>query len=201
MTGIVMHESRCEITAIPAASSVLLPKPAGITIVFKPSGIAREHRAQIYIVWSNFMNEKTTIKIIGITISLIIEIAYILILVKVFFRDIEETTIPVSIIAKGDMQSPDTFTIDFIKSGSGILNIPIIIPMSIPTNIGFAKDLRLCLKLWFLPESDIRSLGTPQIYINVHKGSVNIRYSKKISGNRLLTTALPMKPKFANARP
>ena len=45
INGMVMHESKCEITAIPAASEESLPKALGITIVLSPKGIAREQRA------------------------------------------------------------------------------------------------------------------------------------------------------------
>ncbi len=45
--GIVTTESRCEITAIPAATVVSFPCALGITMVLIPSGIASEHTAQM----------------------------------------------------------------------------------------------------------------------------------------------------------
>ena len=72
--GIVIAARRWEITAIPAATEVSFPSALGITIVFSPSGIAREHRAQIYVVSESSKNDAITIKITGIIISLIIDI-------------------------------------------------------------------------------------------------------------------------------
>ena len=68
-----MQDRRCEITAIPAASVVSLPSPLGITMVFKPSGIASEQTAHIYTVSSSFKNIAMPMKISGITTSLNIE--------------------------------------------------------------------------------------------------------------------------------
>ena len=45
--GIVMQESKWEITAIPAATVVSLPSALGMTMVLSPRGIAREQSAQI----------------------------------------------------------------------------------------------------------------------------------------------------------
>ena len=47
ISGIVIQESKWEITAIPAATVVSLPNALGITIVLSPRGIAREQSAQI----------------------------------------------------------------------------------------------------------------------------------------------------------
>ena len=45
--GIVMPESKCEITVIPAAMVVSLPSALGMTMVLSPRGIAREQSAHI----------------------------------------------------------------------------------------------------------------------------------------------------------
>ena len=47
INGIVMHESKCEISVIPAAIETSFPNPLGITIVLRPRGIASVQRAQI----------------------------------------------------------------------------------------------------------------------------------------------------------
>ena len=47
INGIVMQESKCEITVIPAATVVSLPSALGMTMVLSPRGIAREQSAQI----------------------------------------------------------------------------------------------------------------------------------------------------------
>lgn len=42
-----MHESKCEIIAMPAAMVVSLPSALGITMVFSPRGMASEQSAHI----------------------------------------------------------------------------------------------------------------------------------------------------------
>ena len=69
----VIIDNRWEITAIPAATVVSFPYALGITIVFKPSGIAREQIAQVIMVFSIGIRLKTKTKINGKTTSLIIE--------------------------------------------------------------------------------------------------------------------------------
>ena len=44
--GIVNIERACEISAMPAGTEVSFPYAAGITTVFKPSGIESEHTRQ-----------------------------------------------------------------------------------------------------------------------------------------------------------
>jgi len=51
-----MHASKCEITAMPAATDVSLPNALGITMVFSPSGIASEQSAHIYIAGGILIN-------------------------------------------------------------------------------------------------------------------------------------------------
>ena len=65
-----MHDKRCEISAIPAATVVSFPRPLGITIVFSPRGIEIETSAQIYAV--SFRLKKLAIPInkSGITTNL-----------------------------------------------------------------------------------------------------------------------------------
>ena len=48
--GIVIIEIMCETIAIPADMDVSFPYALGITMMFKPSGIANVQRAQINIV-------------------------------------------------------------------------------------------------------------------------------------------------------
>jgi len=133
--------------------------------------------------------------------SRITETIYILTFVNVFFKEMEETTIPVRIIAIGDMQLPATSTREVIHSGNGRPINPMIIPIGIEIKIGFTKFLRDSLKVCFFSESAMSNLGTPQIYISIHNGRVKIRYSKKTLGNRLLIIAFPMNPKLENAKP
>ena len=47
ISGIVITESKCEITAILAATEVSFPYALGIMMVFNPSGIAKEQSIQI----------------------------------------------------------------------------------------------------------------------------------------------------------
>lgn len=47
MTGMVKQDNKCEIIAMPAATVVSFPYALGITIVFKPSGMATELMAQM----------------------------------------------------------------------------------------------------------------------------------------------------------
>ena len=169
-------------------------------MVLSPKGIAREHKAQVKIVGGIVINFDTPIKIRGIMISLIADIKYIFKLVKVFLRDIFATAIPVISIATGDIQSPETVTTEVINEGSLSPEIPIIIPIIIAINIGFKKAFILPPNVC-LPESEMSSTGTPHRYIRIHKGKVNIKYSKNISGNIPLTTAFPINPKFAKVSP
>ena len=121
--------------------------------------------------------------------------------VNVFFKEMDDTTTPVRSIATGDIQSPETSIIDFKNWGTGILKSLMIMPISMAINKGLKKDLRLSLKVCFFSASARRSFGTPQRYIRIQRGSVKIKYSKKISGKRLLTTAFPMNPKFEKHNP
>ena len=70
-------------------------------------------------------------------------------------------TIPVRSIAMGDIQSPETLITESSQFGRLIPLNPIIIPISIATNIGFIRDLRPAMNPCFLFESAINSLGTP----------------------------------------
>ena len=47
INGIVMQENKCEITVMPAATVVSLPRALGITMVLSPRGIAREQTIHI----------------------------------------------------------------------------------------------------------------------------------------------------------
>ena len=169
-------------------------------MVLSPNGIAREHKAQVKIVGGMVINFETPIKTRGIIISLIAEIKYILKLVKVFLRKIFATAIPVISIATGDIQSPETVMTDVINEGSFSPEIPMSIPIIIAINIGLKNAFILSLNDC-LPESEIRSTGTPHKYMRIHKGSVKIKYSKKILGNIPLTTAFPINPKLEKVNP
>ena len=69
----VMQDKRWDITAIPAASEVSLPRAAGITIVLRPKGIASEHRPHINAVCEKGINFAAIINITGKIISLTID--------------------------------------------------------------------------------------------------------------------------------
>ena len=51
ISGMLIHERKCEISAIPDAVVVSLPYAAGITTVVSPSGIATEQTAQMKMVF------------------------------------------------------------------------------------------------------------------------------------------------------
>ena len=156
-----MHDSKCEITAMPAAVDVSLPYALGITIVFRPRGIASEQSAQMKTVFSKGTNFDMPINARGIIISLIIETAYIFKSEKVFRTSICETVIPVRSIAIGDIQLPETVTTEFINDGSFNPERPIIMPASIAINIGFTNALSRW-RMLCLPESAISRHGTAQ---------------------------------------
>ena len=90
---------------------VSLPMALGITIVLSPKGIAREHNEHIKTSFDIEKNLETITNTKGIKTSLIIEITYILIFVNAFFREMDDTIIPVSTMAIGDIQSPETVMI------------------------------------------------------------------------------------------
>ena len=144
---------------MPAATLVSFPYAPGITTVLSPSGIAREHNAQTKTVCSKSINFEMPINTRGSITNLIIETAYIFKFVKVFVRLIFETVMPVRIIATGDIQFPDASTVELINVGSFILSKPTIIPISIATNMGFAKALSRW-RMLCLPESAISRHGT-----------------------------------------
>ena len=89
-------------------------------MLFVPSGIARAHIAQIKVVCDTGINLNISAKNSGITTSLAVERAYILTSLNVFFRSIAETVIPVSSIATGDIQLPETVIASRRKAGTGI---------------------------------------------------------------------------------
>ena len=74
ISGMVMHERKCETSAIPAATEVSFPYALGTTIVLSPNGIARQHTVQSAKEYSTFTNIKNTIAISGIKIKRIIDI-------------------------------------------------------------------------------------------------------------------------------
>ena len=71
---------------------------------------------------------------------------------KVSLRLIFAIVIPVSSIATGDIQEPSEETAEPTKEGSGMANIPTIIPISIAINIGFISFLRPDVMLFPLLE-------------------------------------------------
>ena len=131
-------------------------------MVFNPNGICKEHKAQIKNVLGISTNIETPIKANGITTSLTKEIIYTLTFEKAFFKENDDTTTPVKIIAIGDIQSPETSIIDIIHLGIGMPHKPIVIPITIETNIGLTKDFKLSLIVGFLSQFAISNLGTPQ---------------------------------------
>jgi len=105
-----MHESKWDITAIPAATDVSFPYALGITMVLSPKGMAREQSPQIKRALSMGMNLATNKNANGNTIRRKMEIKYVLTSVNVFLKLMVETVIPVRSIATGDIQSPEVFT-------------------------------------------------------------------------------------------
>ena len=73
------------------------------------------------------------------------------------------TVIPVSIIAKGDIQSPSVVTELLINAGNLRPVRPMIIPIIIAINIGFKKFLSLDFIVGVPSSRSIRSIGTPHI--------------------------------------
>ena len=70
-----MHESKCDTTAMPAATEVSFPYALGITTVLSPKGIASEQSAQINNVLSIGINCVAKTKARGNIISLTKETA------------------------------------------------------------------------------------------------------------------------------
>ena len=65
--GMVTHDNTCEINAIPAATDVSLPYALGITIVFNPRGIEREHTQHSARGWDSGKHAKRAMAAMGIT--------------------------------------------------------------------------------------------------------------------------------------
>lgn len=65
MSGIVIQDNKWETIAIPAAAEVSLPYALGITMVFKPSGIATEQTAQVTVESGNGRKRNTAMAIAG----------------------------------------------------------------------------------------------------------------------------------------
>ena len=82
ITGMVKQDNKCEIIAMPAATVVSFPYALGITIVFKPSGMATELIAQIVKVSEVLRKYNSSIITIGKSIKRITVTAYMLMLVK-----------------------------------------------------------------------------------------------------------------------
>ena len=62
----VTQDSKWDINAIPAAIEVSFPNALGMTIVFNPNGIEREHNAQTNAVFDIEKNDVMPIKMKGI---------------------------------------------------------------------------------------------------------------------------------------
>ena len=105
--GMVIHERRCDISAIPEATVGSLPYALGITMVLSPSGIESEHTAHIMKSSERGSEVNTAINTTGITIRRMIDTAYMLTFVNTFLKLMLATVIPVSNIATGDIQSPN----------------------------------------------------------------------------------------------
>jgi len=168
--------------------------------MFIPSGMEMETTAQIYAISLSGSRDKAAEKLIGIAIRRKKHNVYIFKSVKVSLRLMEETAIPVSSIAIGDIQLPAAFTAFIKNAGIGICKSPIAIPISMPQNIGLTRFLILSLKVGF-SLIGINNAGIAQRKFTIHKGKVKIMYSKKMSGNSPSITAFPIKPQLDIARP
>ena len=82
---------------------------------------------------------------------------------NVFFREIEDTTTPVRIMAMGDIQSADMLISDVIHCGIERRDSPMSIPASMAINMGLIKERRDSPNVCFFSESAIRSRGTPHM--------------------------------------
>ena len=163
MSGIVIHDKRCEISAMPAAVEVSLPYAAGTTMVLSPSGIASSHMMQSAMPGTDMGRKaRTAIPIRGSTIRRTIDTAYMDAFLNVDLRSIFAMVIPVSIIASGDIHAPRESMALFANVGALILRSPSIIPMNIAINIGFMKFFRLASIREPVAFTGMRSEGTPQ---------------------------------------